>query len=395
MPSGNSPARSRSEMIRSFLGEHKLEAWIAWRPDELVMMSGYFPFWGASILLFPREGQPILFVPVLEPRDHIPAGLTVREYPWGVLDCSDPYQVLADSILSEWKRAGVDCSRVGMLRGSSRSALPLQAAEQIPLPELFWQIFSKIAGQHDAEAEKAYLDLYLRKTPPEIEAIALANKTAAVGIEVFHEHLTPGAREIDIATAVESAIQRQIGQPAIFHARAWAMVQSGPNSADSGRFNRSTARALQNGDLVLLELATCVNGYWSDLTRTAPVGKLKPELEKIFSTVSLAQRAAIEVIRPGITAGEIDGTAREIISSAELSAYFTHATGHHVGFRYHDPGFAIGPGVPAKLEPGMIITVEPGAYVPEYGGGARMEDNVLVTETGYKVLSEMARRADA
>lgn len=395
MPSTESAAHSRCERIRSFLRQHELEAWIAWRPDELVMMSGYLPFWGASILLFPREGQPILFVPVLEPRDHIPAEVTVREYPWGLLDCSDPYQVLADSIGAELKRCGVDCSRVGMLRGGSRSALPLQAAEQIPLPELFWQTFSKIAGEPDAEVEQAYLELYLHKTPPEIAAVGLANKTAAVGIKVFHDHLTPGAREIDVATAVESAIQRQIGQPGIFYARAWGMVQSGPNSADSGRFNRSTARALQNGDLVLLELATCVNGYWSDLTRTAPVGNLKPELEKVFSTVSLAQRAAMEVIRPGIPAGEIDGTAREIISSAGLSAYFTHATGHHVGFRYHDPGFGISPGVTAKLEPGMIITVEPGAYVPAFGGGARMEDNVLVTESGCKVLSEMARRADA
>jgi Xaa-Pro dipeptidase len=388
-------ANRRSEMIRSFLQQHKLQAWIAWRPDELVMMSGYLPFWGASVLLFLEQEPPILFVPVLEPRDHLPAGITVREYPWGALDCADPYAVLADSIRDELERRHVDSSGAGMLRGSARSALPIQAGEQIPLPELFWETFSAIAAQPDAEIEKAFLGLYLHKTPREIEAIRLANQIAALGIKIFHDQLAPGVREIDVASAVETTIQKQVGQAGIFHARAWAMVQSGPNSADAGQFNRSTARALQNGDLVVLELATCVNGYWSDLTRTAPVGQLEPELAKIFSTVSRAQRVAIEAIRPGVSAGDIDASARDIIASEGWSGYFNHATGHHVGFRYHDPGFGICPGVTAKLEPGMIITVEPGAYVHASGGGARMEDNVLVTETGSEVLSKMAHRADA
>ena len=165
------------------------------------------------------------------------------------------------------------------------------------------------------------------------------------------------------------------------------MVQSGPNSADAGRFNRSTARRLENGDLVLIELATCVNGYWSDLTRTAPVGRPKPEVGEMLYLVTEAQQTALEAIGPGVPAGHIDALARDQIAAPGLSAYFTHHTGHHVGFRYHDPGFAISPGEAAKLEPCMVITIEPGVYVPERGGGARIEDNVLVTESGHEVLS--------
>lgn len=168
------------------------------------------------------------------------------------------------------------------------------------------------------------------------------------------------------------------------------MVQSGPNSADSGRFNRSTGRCLENGDLVLIELATCVNGYWSDLTRTAAVGSPKPEIEPILSLARDAQRAAVEAIRPGVSAAYIDALARDKIAAKGLSSFFPHHTGHHVGFRYHDPGFLIAPGVDAKLEPGMVITIEPGVYVPERGGGARIEDNVLVTESGHEVLSRTA-----
>jgi Xaa-Pro aminopeptidase len=78
--------------------------------------------------------------------------------------------------------------------------------------------------------------------------------------------------------------------------------------------------------------------------------------------------------------------ARDKIAAQGLSSFFTHHTGHHVGFRYHDPGFLIAPGVSAKLESGMVITIEPGAYVPERGG-ARVEDDVLVTASGHEVLS--------
>jgi Xaa-Pro dipeptidase len=167
------------------------------------------------------------------------------------------------------------------------------------------------------------------------------------------------------------------------------MVQAGPNSALAGQFNRSTARRLENGDLVLIELATCVNGYWSDLTRTAPVGSPKPEVEQILDVATKAQQAAVDGIRPGVTANHIDALARDMIAAQGLSSFFTHHTGHHVGFRYHDPGFLILPGESSKLEPGMVLTIEPGVYVPERGCGARIEDNVLVTESGHEILSRI------
>jgi Xaa-Pro dipeptidase len=380
---------SRAEQIRSFLEQNSLHAWIAWRPDELLMLSGYFPYWGASLLICFADAEPILFVPQLEPRDHIPAGLRVQEYPWGDLKCGDPYSVLVSAVGDELSKAKVKSEHVGMNFSAARTSLPIQSAEQIPMPEGFAGQLSAIAAKPDPQRQSAFADLYLRKTPEEVDAIRRANRVANVGLQAFFENLEPGVAETEIAAAVESAIYRQIGHDGIFHSRGWAMVQSGPNSADAGRFNRSTARRLQNGDLVLIELATCVNGYWSDLTRTAAVGALKPEVKRILEIATSAQQAAVDGIGPGVSADRIDAFARDMIAAQGLSSFFTHHTGHHVGFRYHDPGFLILPGESAKLEPGMVITIEPGVYVPERGCGARIEDNVLVTESGHETLSRM------
>jgi Xaa-Pro dipeptidase len=380
---------SRTEQIRSFLERHDLRAWIAWRPDELLMLSRYFPFWGASLLICFADAEPILFVPQIEPRDHIPAGLRVQEYPWGDLKCSDPYSVLVSAVGAELVKAGANSEHVGMSFSVARTSLPIQAAEQIPIPEGFAGQLSALSAKPDARHQAAFADLYLRKTPEEIDAIRRANRVANVGLQAFFDNLQPGISETEVAAAAESAIYRQIGMDGIFHSRGWAMVQAGPNSALAGQFNRSTARRLENGDLVLIELATCVNGYWSDLTRTASVGSAKPEVEQILDVVTKAQQAAVDGIRPGVTANHIDALARDIIAAQGLSSFFTHHTGHHVGFRYHDPGFLILPGESSKLEPGMVLTIEPGVYVPERGGGARIEDNVLVTESGHEILSRI------
>jgi Xaa-Pro dipeptidase len=380
---------SRTEQIRSFFERHDLRAWIAWRPDELLMLSKYFPFWGASLLICFADAEPILFVPQIEPRDHIPAGLRVQEYPWGDLKCSDPYSVLVSAVGAELVKAGANSEHVGMSFSVARTSLPIQAAEQIPIPEGFAGQLSALSAKPDARHQAAFADLYLRKTPEEIDAIRRANRVANVGLQAFFDNLQPGISETEVAAAAESAIYRQIGMDGIFHSRGWAMVQAGPNSALAGQFNRSTARRLENGDLVLIELATCVNGYWSDLTRTASVGSAKPEVEQILDVVTKAQQAAVDGIGPGVTANHIDALARDMIAAQGLSSFFTHHTGHHVGFRYHDPGFLILPGESSKLEPGMVLTIEPGVYVPERGGGARIEDNVLVTESGHEILSRI------
>ena len=382
---------SRAQQIRSFLQQNHLRAWLAWRPDELLMLSGYFPAWGASLLIYFLDAEPVLFVPVLEPRDHIPSGFRVVQYPWGDLKCADPYAVLVSEVRGELVKAKAAPEQVGLIASASRSSLPINAAEQIPFPEDFASHFSDLATSVNAQTNAGFAKLYSRKTPLEIDAIRLTNRVSNIGLRAFSGNLQPGISEIEIAAAVESAICTQIGNDEIFHSRGWAMVQSGPNSAEAGQFNRSTARRLESGDLVSIELATCVNGYWSDLTRCEAVGAPKPEAAEILALAHDAQKAAVDAIAPGAVAGEIDALARNKIASRGFGDFFTHHTGHHVGFRYHDPGFMLFPGETAKLESGMVLTVEPGIYVAERRCGARIEDNVLVTESGHEVLSRISR----
>src|SRR5579863_7126276 len=238
---------SRANQIRSFLEQNDLQAWIAWRPDELLMLSGYFPFWGASLLVYFVDAEPLLFVPLIEPRDRIPAGLRVQEYPWGDLKCADPYSILVSAIGREFAEAGIKAEHAGMNPSAARTSLPIQAAEQIPMAEDFAVQLSGLAARRDAKCLTGFASLYLRKTPEELDAIRLANRMANIGLRAFSENLQPGITEAAVAAEVESAIYRQIGRGGIVHSRGWAMVQSGPNSANAGRFNLSTGRRLENG----------------------------------------------------------------------------------------------------------------------------------------------------
>jgi len=367
--------------------EHRLKAWFSWRPEELLLQIGHTPFWGLSFLLFPAETEPVLFVPELEPADSFSNDIKVVRFPWGNPNCQRPFTVLEEKLNAELKTGHISRFDVGVFGASSgRSSLPVQSAEQPPIPDEILPVLTRNFVMRK-ELDAAFLRLFLLKTEEEIHHIRRANQVAHVGLEAWCASLLPGATEAETAAVTEAAIHKCTGTNGIGTARAWAMVQSGPNTANAGRFNRSSGRRLETNELVLIELATCVDGYWSDLTRTTMVGQGKTEALHLLSAVHEAQQAALRSILPGVPAGEVDAAARAVLSHAAYGSFFTHATGHHVGFRYHDPGFQLAPGVREPLECGMVVTVEPGAYLPERHFGARTEDNIVVTESGAEILN--------
>jgi Xaa-Pro aminopeptidase len=142
-------------------------------------------------------------------------------------------------------------------------------------------------------------------------------------------------------------------------------------------------KLLQEGELVVIDYAAAVGGYASDVTRTLPAsGMFTPEQRKLYEIVLEANLAAIEATRPGATYAEVHRAARAVISRAGYQDYFLHGIGHHLGIDVHDPT----PDGP--LMPGMVLTIEPGIYLPERGIGIRIEDDVLVTKSGPRVLTE-------
>ncbi len=192
-----------------------------------------------------------------------------------------------------------------------------------------------------------------------------------------------GWTERSIAAEIDTALRDSgFSRPAFE-----TIVASGPNSVLPHA--RPTDRALQAGDPTVLDFGGVYDGYCVDLTRTVQLGAASAALQRLYVAVAEAQRAAIAAVRPGVASSAIDGAARAVLASYGLAEAFGHGTGHGLGLEVHEePRIARLSGrLPDQVvEPGMVFTIEPGAYVPGVGG-VRIEDDVLVTETGCDVLT--------
>lgn len=382
---------SREITLRNLINENNLGGLLLWRTEEHVLATGYLPLWGVSVCLYPASGEPILYIPELEPRDRLPDGAQIKTFPWGILDCDDPWEVLFKTMEEDILERSIDHLPLGFVPHFGQTAPPLMSGEGAPLPLDFLRRIQAIPVKGLLDVTDQLLELYMVKQPGEVQAIALSNKIAGIGIEAFYQHLKPGISEAEVASAVESAVQNQMGKNGVEYAKAWPLIMSGMNTAYGGTFNRTTGKKLNPGELVMIEMAICANGYWADITRTGTTGNVKPELLDIYEIVRDAQKLAIEAVKPGVTGSHLDKIARDYINKKGYGKYYNHALGHHVGYRYHDPGPGLSPQSDLRLKEGMILTIEPGIYGKELGGGCRIEDNVLVTATGYKILSDFSK----
>jgi Xaa-Pro aminopeptidase len=201
------------------------------------------------------------------------------------------------------------------------------------------------------------------------------------------EAVRAGTPEREVAAVIETALRRAGYERPAFD----TIVASGPNSALP--HYRAGDRPLHTGDLVVLDFGGVLDGYCSDLTRTVSVGQPSPDALRLHAAVREAQAAAINAVKPGTTTGDVDAAARQVLVGHGLGEAFGHGTGHGLGLDVHEEPRVSKPRSdvpPVRLEPGMIFTIEPGAYLPGFGG-VRIEDDVLVTETGCEVLTSVPR----
>jgi Xaa-Pro aminopeptidase len=218
-------------------------------------------------------------------------------------------------------------------------------------------------------------------------------RRAAAGLgtvaEAAFEAIAPGVAEREVAAVIEAALRAAGYERPAFD----TIVASGPNAALP--HHRAGSRRLAAGDLVVLDFGGVLDGYCSDITRTVSVGVAGGDAQRLFDAVSAAQSAAVAAVRAQVDASVVDRAARAVLEQAGLGEAFGHGTGHGLGLEVHeDPRLsrtqAGATPPPRPLEAGMVVTIEPGAYLPGFGG-VRIEDDVLVTAGGCELLTAVPR----
>jgi Xaa-Pro aminopeptidase len=221
--------------------------------------------------------------------------------------------------------------------------------------------------------------LRLVKDELEIAAIREAVRIADLAYGHIVEFLKPGLPEREIAIELDYFMRRNGADKEGFD----SIVASGPRSALP--HGRSSDRHISKGELIVLDYGAVCQGYHSDITRTVVIGAPDARQQEIYGVVLEAQSRAISAVSPGLSGGEVDAVAREYIAGRGFGEYFGHGLGHGLGLDVHD-GRILARNSEVMLESGMVVTVEPGIYIPGWGG-VRIEDDVLVTDTGAEVLT--------
>jgi Xaa-Pro aminopeptidase len=221
------------------------------------------------------------------------------------------------------------------------------------------------------------------KDAGEIQQIRAAILLGANLFDVLLKTIRPGVKESEVAAELEYAARRAGAEGMSFP----TIIAGGERSSlPHGQASEAT---IPRRGFVVCDFGVILTGYCSDMTRTVYVGRPTGEARRVYESVRRAQQAAIEAVQPGVVVGEIDRVARKLLKTNNLDRYFTHSTGHGVGLEIHEPP-RIAAGQAEVLRPGMVITIEPGVYIPGKFG-VRIEDMVVVTERGCQVLTPTSK----
>ncbi|MDX2037735.1 MAG: Xaa-Pro peptidase family protein [Isosphaeraceae bacterium] len=230
--------------------------------------------------------------------------------------------------------------------------------------------------------------LRMVKDSDEISRIRAAVSSAEQAMSKLLANLGADETEKSIADRLEWEVHRAGADSVSF-----PTIVAGGERAALPHARPSRHRSVRNAELLLIDWGASRDGYKSDLTRVFPTGNVNRRLEQIYRIVLAAQSRAISAIRPGARAEEVDLQARVEIEAAGYGPYFSHGIGHGLGLEIHEgPMMRVGSDI--ELRPGMVVTVEPGIYLPEWGG-VRIEDDVLVTEDGFEILTTAEKAFDA
>ena len=318
------------------------------------------------VLFFAKDQTPALVLPELELQKvaNLPYKLQVFSYSENPAEWDAAFRKAAQALGLDGKRIGVELRQLRLLE----FRYVKNAAPEADFPD----------------AGDALSQLRLRKDKTEVEAMRRAVQIAQSALEATIPLIKIGMTEKELSAELVMQLFKHGSEPEMPFS---PIVSSGPNSANPHA--SPSDRKLQAGDLLVVDWGAAHGGYISDLTRTFAVGEVDAEYAKIHKIVQEANAAGRAASKPGVPCASVDKAARDVIEQAGYGKYFTHRTGHGIGMEGHEDPYMRGDNM-QLLEPGMAFTVEPGIYLAGRNG-VRIEDNVVITESGADVLSDMPR----
>lgn len=351
--------------LQTYLKEQQLDAAFITTPDNVFYVSGFHSNPHERLLgvmVFP-EADPFLIAPKMEVPDVEAAGWTFETV--GHADTDNAWDLVAEAV----GRRSISVKKIAI----EKSHLTVERLEL--LKSAFKE--AEIEGFDDQLNQMRVI-----KDESELELMRKAAELADYAIEVGCKEIAEGKTELEILMAIEFEMKRK-GVYMSFD----TMVLSGPKAASP--HGTPGDRKVQKGDFVLFDLGIVYKGYCSDITRTVSFGEPNEEQKVIYETVRKAEQAAVDAVKPGVLAKDLDKIARDIITEAGYGEFFTHRLGHGLGISVHEF-----PSVTATnelvLKEGMVFTIEPGIYKTGVAG-VRIEDDVVVTKDGVEVLTKFPK----
>jgi Xaa-Pro aminopeptidase len=369
---------AKLERVRALMAERDLDALVVRAPDNVLYLTNFWGMKGYDACVFPREGEPILVCLEASEDDAIESAWTtdvrlVRGYAE-----DDPRPVPART-LDAALRASLDYGRVGIELSMGTQASDRMVGEPTTFTKGWFDAWP------DAQDAMPVLNAARAiKTPQEIERMRLANEICAAAMEHVRGELRPGMKESE-AAAIWLGYVHGAGtgwEGKVDLALGFSLVWSGPGIRT---FTATGDRPIQADEPTLFEIWVCADGYWCDHTKLLCPGELKQEYRELEQGLMAVYNSAIDYCEPGADLAGLDLLVRNGIEELGYPGQPSHPICHGVGARAHEPPYAHRAGG-GTIEQGMVLAIEPGCYW-EGGGGLRVEDNFLITETGAEKLS--------
>lgn len=353
--------RARLDATRRLMEAQGIGALLASVGADLPYLTGYeaMPLERLTMLVVTGNRVPVLLVPKLEAPRVVERPEVFEVRPWS--ETEDPIGIVSRLL------EGVGSVVVG---DQTWATFVLALEERLPATRF-------------GVASPLTRELRMRKDPEELDALRRAGHATDRVAARLREMRFSGRTEAELSRLVADMIIEEGHQAATF-----SIVASGPNGASP--HHEAGERIMLTGEAVVVDFGGKFDGYCSDTTRMFHIGEPTTEYREIFAVLEEAQAAAVDAIRPGVTAQEVDRTARAIIAAAGYGDYFIHRTGHGIGLDAHEHPYIV-EGNDLELETGMTFSIEPGIYLPGRFG-MRIEDIVAVSEHGVERLNCSDRR---